>query len=265
MNIFDSIVLGIVQGLTEFLPISSSGHLIFFRDILGWHTSSDLSFDAILQLATGLAIIVYFWKDIFRLINSFFKIITKKETEEKDKTIIFSIIIGTIPAIIVGIFLEKYMETVFRSSLLVAFVLIIGSLVMYLAEKFSTKNKELSVRKGFYIGLFQCLALVPGFSRSGATISGGLFLGLTREESARFSFLLSIPIILGSGLKKTFELWSSGQFSTEGIYILIAAITAFLVGLLAIKFLINFLKKYSLKVFICYRIVLAILIIILML
>jgi undecaprenyl-diphosphatase len=265
MDIFNSIVLGIVQGLTEFLPISSSGHLILFRDILGWHTSSDLSFDAILQLATAFAIIVYFWKDIFRLINSFFKIIIKKETEEKDKIIIFAIIIGTIPAVIVGIFLEKYMETIFRNSLLVAFVLIIGSIVMYLAEKFSKKDKELTVKKGFYIGLFQCLALVPGFSRSGATISGGLFSGLTREESARFSFLLSIPIILGSGLKKVFELWSTGQLLNNGFLLFIGAITAFIVGLFAIKFLLNFLKKYSLKVFIYYRIILAILIIILIL
>lgn len=265
MGIFDSIILGIVQGLTEFLPISSSGHLIIFRDIFGWHTSSDLSFDAILQLATALAIIVYFWKDIFRLINSFFKIITKKETEEKDKTIIFAIIIGTIPAVIAGIFLERYMETIFRNSLLVAIVLLVGSLVMYLAEKFSTKNKELSVRKGFYIGLFQCLALVPGFSRSGATISGGLFSGLTREESARFSFLLSIPIILGSGFKKILEIWSSGQLLNDWLILLIGAITAFIVGLFAIKFLLNFLKKYSLKTFIYYRIALAILIIILML
>ena len=271
MNIFSSIILGIIQGLTEFLPVSSSGHLVIFRDILGWHTSSDLSFDAILQLATAFAIIVYFWKDIFKLIKSFFNIISKKAVEEKDRIMIFAIIIGTIPAVIAGIFLEKYMETTFRSSLLVAFVLIAGSIVMYFAEKFSThtsgqaKGKELSIRKGLYIGLFQCLALVPGFSRSGATISGGLFSGLNREEAARFSFLLSIPIVLGSGLKKTTEIYSSGQLSTDGIYILIGAITAFLVGLLAIRFLLNFLKKHSLKIFIYYRIILAILIIILIL
>lgn len=265
MNILDSIILGVVQGLTEFLPISSSGHLIIFRDILGWHTSSDLSFDAILQLATVFAIIVYFWKDIFKLIKSFLNLISKKTVEEKDKIMIFAIVIGTIPAIIAGVLLEKYMETIFRSSLLVAFVLIIGSLVMYFAEKFSTKNKELTIKKGFYIGLFQCLALIPGFSRSGATISGGLFSGLNREDAARFSFLLSIPIVLGSGLKKILEIWSSGQLSTDYINILVASITAFLVGLLAIKFLLNFLKKYSLKTFIYYRIILAIIIIILLL
>ncbi|MFA5934522.1 MAG: undecaprenyl-diphosphatase UppP [Candidatus Paceibacterota bacterium] len=265
MNIFDSIILGIVQGLTEFLPISSSGHLIIFRDILGWHTSSDLSFDAILQLATALAIIVYFWKDIFKLIRSFLNLITKKKTDEEDKTIILAIIIGTVPAIIAGIFLEKYMETIFRSSLLVAFVLIVGSLVMYLAEKFSTQNEDLTIKKGFYIGLFQCLALVPGFSRSGATISGGLFSGLDRGNAARFSFLLSIPIILGAGLKKVYEIWLSGQLSSDWITLLVGALTAFIVGLFAIKFLMNFLKKYSLKVFIYYRLILAILIIILIL
>jgi len=260
MNIFNSIILGIIQGLAEFIPISSSGHLIIARDLFGWHGSSDLSFDAILQLATGLALVVFFWRDIWRLIKSFFAMVSQKTVEQKDKVMISAIIIGTIPAVIFGLLLQKYMETTFRSAVLVAFVLIIGSAVMYFAEKFSKKDKELSVKKGFWIGLFQCLALVPGFSRSGATISGGLFLGLNREDAARFSFLLSIPIILGSGTEQLLSVLKSGAFSHDWTNIFFGSITAFIVGLFAIGFLMKFLKKNSLSIFIWYRVILAVIV-----
>jgi undecaprenyl-diphosphatase len=229
---------------------------------------------------------------------------------------IWAIIIGTIPAVIFGLLLQKYMETTFRSAILVALVLLIGSAVMYFAEKFSKKNKtncvsyphlkdnevldtqyhgcffgigivhrlfrtqrvsgtsqlncrgiqtplsnkQLSIWNGIGIGFFQCLALVPGFSRSGATISGGLFFGLNREDSARFSFLLSIPIILGSGLEQLLSILKSGGFYHDWVNILSGSATAFIVGILAIGFLMKFLKKYSLNVFIWYRIVLAIIV-----
>lgn len=265
MTIFDSIILGIVQGLTEFLPISSSGHLIIARDLFNWHSTGDLSFDAILQLATALALVVYFHKDIMRLLKSFWNLITKKAVDVSDKTMIYAIILGTIPAVIFGLLLEKYMETTFRSAVLVAVVLIIGSIVMFAAEKVSKQDKSLSVKNGFLVGLFQCLALVPGFSRSGATISGGLFLGLNREDAARFSFLLSIPIIIGSGAKKLLELIHSGGLNTGGINLFFGSVTAFIVGMFAIGFLMKFLKKNSLNVFIIYRIVLAVIVLIVLL
>ncbi len=258
MNTFDAIILGIIQGLAEFLPISSSGHLIIARDLFGWQGSTDLAFDAVLQLATVLALIFYFHKDIFHLIKSLLRMIMGKIVEKKDKIMAWAIIIGTIPAIIVGILLEKYMETTFRSAFLVCIILIIGSGVMFLAEKFATKNKPLTVKKGIAVGFFQCLALIPGFSRSGATISGGLLLGLTREEAARFSFLLSIPIIFGSGLKKLIEIIHSGVFATNSINLFFGSLTAFVVGIFAIEFLMKFLKKYSLNIFIYYRVILAV-------
>lgn len=258
MDIFSSIILGAIQGLTEFLPISSSGHLIIARDIFGWQGNIDMAFDAVLQLATILALIVYFWKDILKLLKSFFLMITGKIVEQKDKIIILGIILGTIPAIIAGLFLETYMETIFRSALLVSIVLIVGSGLMFFAEKFSKKDKELTIKKSVGIGFFQCLALIPGFSRSGATISGGLIFGLTREEAARFSFLLSIPIIAGSGCKKLLDLIQTGAMSYDYQGILLGSITAFVVGLFAIKFLMAFLKKYPLNIFIYYRLILAI-------
>jgi undecaprenyl-diphosphatase len=265
MSVFNSIILGIIQGLTEFLPVSSSGHLIIARDIFGWHNNIDLSFDAVLQLATVLAIIVFFWKDIWILIREFINLIQRKPVEEKNKTLIYAIILGTIPAIITGVLLERYMETTFRSVILVSVILLLGSAVMFFAEKLSKKDKKLTIKRGFYIGLFQCLALIPGFSRSGATISGGLFNGLNREEAARFSFLLSIPIILGSGLKKLLDIWKGGSIESDYLNLLFGSISAFIVGLIVIKFLMDFLKKHSLNFFIIYRIVLAILVLFIML
>jgi undecaprenyl-diphosphatase len=253
-----TIILGIVEGATEFVPISSSGHLIIARDILGWNGPGSLSFDAILQFATAFALLVYFWRDIWRLIKSFFAMIFRKPVDHKDVVMIFAIILGTIPAVIGGLLLEKQMETVFRSAELVAWVLIVGSIIMYFAEKFATKDKMLSIGKGFWIGLFQCLALVPGFSRSGATISGGLYFGLNREDAARFSFLLSIPIIFGSGAKKLLEISHTGLGGAFGLELLAGSLTAFVVGILAIGFLMKYLKNHTLNLFVWYRIILAV-------
>jgi undecaprenyl-diphosphatase len=258
MSVSVSIILGFIEGLTEFLPISSSGHLIIARDLFHWQGSGDLAFDAVLQLATIMAVIFYFHKDIMHLLKAFFKMIFGKVIDAKDKTMIWAIIWGTIPAVIAGLLLQKYMETSFRSAILVCIVLIIGSGVMYLAEKYATKNKELTVQKGITVGFFQCLALVPGFSRSGATISGGLFMGLNREEATRFSFLLSIPIILGSGLKEFLSIAHSGFLVTNNLNIFFGSLTAFVVGIFAIDFLMKFLKKYSLNIFIYYRVIIAV-------
>jgi undecaprenyl-diphosphatase len=232
----NNIILGIVQGLTEFIPVSSSGHLILAREFLSVH-GNDLAFDAVLQLATVLAVLVYFWKDLWGLLYDWKKLKI--------------IILATIPAVVFGLLLEKYMETVFRNVLLVAIMLAVGSFIMLLSEYFSTKDKQLTLKNGFIIGLFQCLALIPGMSRSGMTISGGLFTGLSREEATRFSFLLSFPIILGSGLKKALDI------QTFDLSFGLAFITAFIVGLGAIHFLIKFLKNHSLRAFAWYRILLA--------
>ena len=260
----NSIVLGIVQGVTEFLPISSSGHLVLFRDILGFKTDYDLSFDAVLQLATGLALVVYFWKDILNLIFSFFKMIFGKQIEQKEKILIWAIILGTIPAVIGGLLLQTQMDTIFRNLHLVAYILIVGSIVMYLAEKFSKQNSNLTVGRGFIVGLFQVLALIPGFSRSGSTISGGLFMGLSREQAARFSFLLSIPIIVGSGSLKLFELTSKNELGGLGLPLFVGSFFAFVTGLFVVHFLLKYLKNHKLDIFVIYRIFLAILILILL-
>lgn len=259
---FEAIILGIFQGLTEFLPISSSGHLIIVRDFFGFGLKNTLSFDAILQLATTLSIVVYFRKDISKLIKDFFRIIFKKEVEKKDKNMVFGIIIATIPAIFFGLLLEEYMDTVFRNVNLVALTLIIGAGIMFVAEKFSKRffhnnNNEITKTNSLIIGFFQALALIPGMSRSGMTISGGLFMGLKRVEATRFAFLMAFPILFGSGLKKLLDIIGGGESVVIGTSLFIGAIVSFVVGLMAIHFLISFLSKHTLKIFIWYRVILA--------
>jgi undecaprenyl-diphosphatase len=244
-------ILGLVQGLTEFLPVSSTGHLILAREVFGFSTDHGLAIDAVLQLATATAVAVYFFKDILNLLRL------------KDRQLLYALIAGTIPAVILGLLLESEMATVFRSATLVAYALIAGSLVMLAAEFFSKRieqKKETGWVAGLVVGLFQSLALIPGMSRSGMTISGGLFMGLTREAAARFGFLLSVPIILGSGAKKLLELGFDGTLNAVGPDLLVGTAIAFASGLLAIHVLLLFVRTQPLYVFIVYRVVLAALI-----
>lgn len=262
MDIFSSIILGFIQGITEFLPISSSGHLIVVREFLNIETSLGLSFDAVLQLATSIAVLVYFRHEFIKLFFAFIKLITRKVVDAEEKVLMFAIILGTIPAVIFGLFLEESMETTFRSTELVALSLLAGSVLFLVAEKVATQSKELTVKKGVWIGFFQVLALLPGMSRSGSTIAGGLLFGLTREKAARFSFLLSFPVIFGSGMKKLLELNGSGLLNEIGVSLLSGAITAFIVGLFAIHYLLKYLRNHTLNIFIVYRVILAFIILI---
>jgi len=279
MDFLDALTLGVVQGITEFLPISSTGHLILAREFFGITSEHGLAIDAVLQLATALAVLIYFRRDLLEVghaLGSFFanrlhvpikyngivSPITSPAVKANNRFLL-ALTLGTIPAVIAGLVLEDYMETIFRSADLVAWMLIVGSLLFLAAEYAATRyeaggeRREVSPMRGLVIGLFQCLALIPGMSRSGATISGGLFLGLSREEAARFGFLLSLPILLGSGLKKFFELSGEGVLSSMGASIFVSALAAFIVGLAAIHYLLKFLRNHTLLVFVVYRILLA--------
>jgi undecaprenyl-diphosphatase len=259
MTYIGAIILGFIEGATEFIPVSSSGHLIITRFVLGLD-SGGLAFDAVLQLATSCALIVYFWKDIVHLLKSVFLWVIRKEISRVDQTMVSAIVIGTIPAVVFGLLLEKQMDTVFRNVHLVALTLVLGSILFWYAQKVATKNKVLSLGRGIIIGFFQCLALVPGVSRSGATISGGLITGLSQEEATRFSFLLSIPVLFGAGLKKLFEVRHELLTTGFGASLLVGSLVAFVTGLLAINFLIRYLKTHNLNIFIWYRVVVAIII-----
>jgi len=255
-----AIILGFVEGLTEFIPVSSSGHLIIARQILGENNAGGLAFDAVLQLATSCALLVYFLKDVLHLLRVAWSWVSGKTVNSIDKTLLSAIVIGTIPAVIFGLLLEKEMDTIFRNVHLVALTLILGSILFWIAQKYGKQNKILTIGKGIVVGLFQCLALVPGISRSGATISGGLLTGLTQEEAVRFSFLLSLPILFGAGLKKLFDVRHVLLQTGYGSALLLGSIVAFVVGFLSIRFLMKYLKTHDLTFFIWYRIILAIVI-----
>lgn len=251
MNALDSLLLGTIQGFTEFLPISSSGHLILFRELLGLNVQGGLAFDAILQLGTVLAVVVYFRKDIVELFKP------------QGRSLLASIAIGTIPALVLGLLLEKTMDTVFRSAILVAVMLIAGSVLFIVAEKAAKQTTNAAtLGQAWWIGWFQTLALVPGVSRSGATISGGLLFGMTRESAARYSFLLSLPIIAGSGLKKLLDVVQAGGADTSYLNIAIGFAAAFFVGLACIRFLLTYLKRHTLYAFVWYRLALAAIVIV---
>jgi len=258
-----SILLGAIQGITEFLPISSTGHLVIFRDFLGINTENGLAFDAVLQLATVLAVIVYFRNDLLELLRNFKSQTPNLKQIPEHKIQIKHLIWGTIPAVILGLLLQNFMETIFRSTAVIIVTLIVGAMVMFVSERF-LKNGELNSRKSFVIGLFQSLALIPGMSRAGMTISGGYFLGLKKDLAIRFSFLLSIPIIGGTGAYKLMEIIGKPELFTQvWLQLLVGSISAFIFGILSIDFLIKFLKTHSFKGFIIYRIALAIILLVL--
>lgn len=260
LSALQSAALGAVQGLTEFLPISSTGHLILARELLGIQTEGGLAFDAILQLGSILAVFVVFHKDVQRLIITAWRLVMERGRNviPEDKTLLTGILLGTIPALAFGLLLQKKMETVFRSPLLVACTLILGSLLFIAAERYAKQKRTLpDVKRAWWIGVFQTLALVPGVSRSGATISGGLLLGLTRESATRFSFLLSLPIITGSGLLKFKDVLQDGSTDFTLTTLAIGFATSFAVGYLCIRWLIQFLKTHSLMPFVWYRLGLA--------
>lgn len=258
MNILESILLGLVQGLTEFLPVSSSGHLIIIRKFLGMSLEGSLQFDVLLHLATLLVILIYFRGDIKRI---FIDIFTEGPSSRSSK-LIYAIILGSIPAGILGFLYGDRIEAIFRNTTYAAYALILGSLLFFIADKFSKDKGGISAVKGFFIGIFQSLALIPGFSRSGSTISGGMLLGLSREESIRFAFLLGVPVIFGAAMKTLLDIGATNIESFINLPVILGFLAAFFSGLWAVKFLVRYLSKNSFTPFIIYRIILAVIILI---
>ncbi len=256
---FSSLLLGIVQGATEFIPVSSSGHLIVVREIFGIPLEGTLLFDVILHTATLAAVCVYFRKDVYALLVSLYRCITFQALPAEKRFIGF-VGLATVPAVVLGLLFGDFFESVFRSSNFVALALILGSFLMWYAERRPKTPSDITFTKSVIIGVFQSLALIPGFSRSGSTISGGMLVGLSRDQAVRFSFLLSVPIISGAALKGLLDL--SNSINTIGTFSLITGlVAAFFVGLASIHFLVTYLRQKSLSLFAWYRVVLAILII----
>lgn len=247
MSIFQAIIYGIVQGLGEFLPISSSAHLVMLPWLFNWEDPG-LAFDVALHLGTLVAVVAFFWKDWIKL---FFA--GMKGTKTTDGKLFWFLVVATIPGALIGKLLEEQAETVFRNAFLIGIMLIVMGIVMYIADK--TKKDDVNLenigfKRSLWIGLSQAVAIIPGVSRSGITMSTARFFGLTRESAARFSFLLSTPIILGAGLLKINDL-IEGKF--EMVPFAVGIITSAVVGFLSIKFLLEYLKNKGFNIFVVYR------------
>lgn len=267
MGFFEAIILGLVQGLTEFLPVSSSAHLRILGEFLPNAGDPGATFTAITQLGTETAVILYFWRDIVRIAKAWAgSLIGRVARRDEDARMGWLIIIGSLPIIIFGLLFQKEIETTLRSLWIVAGTLIGFGILLGIADIVGRKTKNLSeitVGRGIIYGLAQALALIPGVSRSGGTITAGLFMGFSRTAAARYSFLLAIPAVLGSGLyqlaKSVNEPTVFGPLET-----LTATVVAFFVGLAIIAFLMNWLGKHSFLPFVIYRIVLGIALIVLL-
>ena len=256
INIFQSIILGVVQSISEFLPISSSGHLAVIPQFFDWKLQS-LSFDIALHLGTAIAVIAFFWKDWVKLIKAFVQTIKNRKLQTPDEKLIWYIIAATIPAAVAGYFFESQIENIFRHPPTISYAFLFTAFVLYISDGWNQKNLEIKSLKFFQaliVSLAQVIALMPGISRSGMTIAAGRFIGLTRENAARFSFLLATPIILGAAI------FSIKDFVFENIPALIlgTVVSAF-VGYFAIKWFLIFIKKYPLWYFSVYLVILALL------
>lgn len=259
MELVDVIILGFVQGVTEFLPISSTGHLVLVRELLVIDGVNALAIDAILHFATTAAVMVYFRQDLLRLVQVAMRRLGRLPVEERDMTLLYALLIGTIPAVVAGVLLEPLVSAHLRTSTVVAAILFSGSLFFLYAEwrySVSPPRGRLTIKRGFQVGLFQMLALLPGMSRSGVTIAGGMLIGLTRLEAARFSFLLAIPITLGVGIKMTLDLMQE-EGSVDWVLISVGAVVSFVTALFVIHFFLAFIRKYTLWPFVWYGIILA--------
>ncbi|WLP90894.1 undecaprenyl-diphosphate phosphatase [Gordonia sp. NB41Y] len=255
-----SIVLGAIQGLTEFLPISSSGHLRIASELM-FGQDAGASFTAVTQLGTEAAVLVFFARDIVRIVIAWFRGLFDRTERGLDYRIGWYVILATIPIGLLGYLLKDEIRTAARNLWLVATVLILFSGVFWLAEKYGTRRRsmdQLTLRDGLVMGLAQCLALVPGVSRSGATASAGLFLGLEREAAFRFSFLLAIPAVTASGLfsiPDAINPTGDGMEST-GAQLIVATVVAFILGYASIAWLLKFVGNHSMNWFGAYRVIL---------
>jgi undecaprenyl-diphosphatase len=279
MLALQSIVLGIVQGLTEFLPISSSAHLIIIPWLFNWTDPviDSLSFDVALHLGTLLAVIIFFWKDWVRIIGAWFRSIAERKIgDDQDRRLGWLLILSCIPGGLAGVLFESKVTTSFHifpipqlSMILMAIMIVALGAFLWIADARANRDRQfgqIGLKDSLIIGFAQALAIFPGVSRSGATITAGRALGLDRTSAARFSFLLSAPIIAGSGLKSLYEIVRSAQAGAisgpELSIFPIGFVAAAISGLLCIKFLMGFLRKHSLKGFSIYRFALAALVLV---
>jgi undecaprenyl-diphosphatase len=249
-SVLQAIVLGIVQGLTEFLPVSSSAHLILVPWLLKWQEDPGLAFDVVLHLGTLLALVIFYWREWLEMVLSL------ANGDRVRRRLLFLLIVASVPGAIIGILLEKQAETIFRSPVLIAVTLATLGLILWAADAFGSKKRKidnLTLLDALLIGLSQALAIIPGVSRSGATITTARFLGIDRADAANFSFLMATPIIAGAGLLEARKFFHSGLTAQLGWGFAASAVF----GLLAIVWLLSYVRTHTYRPFAIYRIVLA--------
>ena len=259
MDIIKVIILGIVQGLTEFLPVSSSGHLVLAAEILNFHEEG-VAFEVFVHLGTLLSVLIVFRKDVIKMILAPFQFITSRFNHEDTKPYLLwdlYIIIGTIPAAVIGLTFKSKIEATFSNIYLVIIMLAITGTILLLSRFMAKRDQKMTLVKSFIIGISQAFAILPGISRSGSTIVTGIFLGIDKEQAARFSFLLAIPAILGASVIKIKDLFEMDNYSTPISYLVLGAIISFISGYFAILWLLDIVKKGKLEWFAiyCYLIV----------
>lgn len=261
MTILQSIILGIVQGLTELLPISSSAHLNLIPWIFNWTASADFNtafeaFDVALHAGTLLAILIFFFKDWIKLIVGGFNQVVKKQKTSEGR-MFWYIVLATLPGGAIGFLLDHFLEGYLEKPIIIAIALIVMGIILYIVDKkckSETEYKDMTLKQTFLIGLSQCLAFIPGVSRSGITMTTGRLMGVTRESAAKYSFMLSAPIVFAATIYKLKDFVFSIPF-------VIGVITSFIVGIFVIKFLLEYLRKGSFKIFAIYRVVIGIIVI----
>lgn len=255
MEIYQAIILGIVQGLTELLPISSSAHLYLLPWVFNWNIPD--AFDVALHFGTLLAIGIFFFKDWLKLIKGAYDLTIKKQKSREGK-MFWYIAIATIPGGIIGFILDKFAEDTLKNPIIIGTALMTMGIILYIVDKYAKKEvdyEKMTLKQTFLIGLSQALAFIPGVSRSGITMTTGRLLHITREAVAKYSFMLSAPIVLAATILKL------GEFQIDLAFIL-GVLSSFIVGIFVIKFLLEYLKKGSFKIFAIYRIIIGILVVI---
>lgn len=258
MTIIQAIILGIVQGLTEFLPVSSSAHLALVPYWFNWQLDANevYLFGILVQMGTLAAVLIYYWKDLIAIIKAFFiGIAHKKPFESEDSRMGWLIILATIPAGLAGLLLEPLVQEAFNTPLLIGICLLITAALLLIAEKVGKKNRttdSMTWKDALWIGVAQILAIFPGISRSGATITAGLTHDFTRKDASRFSFLMSIPIMLAAGLLSVTDLFSVETLSASFVPLIIAAVAAGIVGFLSIRWMLSYISKKPFTIFSIY-------------